>query len=354
MVVKGNDLVVSTQGRAFWILDDISPLRQMSPDVSLGPRLFKPSPALRFFSGGGFGQSRTVGQNPPNGAVIYYVLPAEPKEKEEVTLEFLDSSGKVVRKLSNREREGAERPAAGGGGEEEDFFGPRGPRRIPAKAGLNRFAWDLRGEEASRFRGMILWGGGTQGPVVPPGTYQAKLTSGGQTLTQGFEVKPDPRLTTTQADYDQQYALLAQVRDKLTETHDAIARIREVRDQVKGVSDRTKGNQAIADAADALNKKLTAVEEELYQTKNQSSQDPLNFPIRLNNKLSALAGVVAGADAPPTDQSLAVYQDIAGRIDAQLARLREVVATDVPAFNKLVREQDVPAIVVREKREGRS
>src|SRR5207247_8304674 len=175
---------------------------------------------------------------------------------------FLDSSGKVLRKLSNREREGAERPAAGGG-EEEDFFGPRGPRRIPAKAGLPGFAGDLRGEEARRFRGMILWGGGTQGPVVPPGTYQVKLTSGGQTLSQGFDVKPDPRLTTPQADYDKQYALLTQIRDKLTETHDAITRIREVRDQVKGVSDRTKGNKAIADAAEALNKKPTAVEEEL-------------------------------------------------------------------------------------------
>jgi hypothetical protein len=352
MVVKGNDLVVSTQGRAFWILDDIAPLRQIGAGDPVGLRLFKPSPALRFFGGGGFGQSRTVGQNPPNGAIIYYVLPAEPKEKEEVTLELLDSSGKVVRKLSNREREGAERPA-GGGGEEEDFFGPRGPRRIPAKAGLNRFAWDLRGEEASRFRGMILWGGGTQGPVVHPGTYQARLTAGGQTLTESFEVRPDPRLTTAQADYEKQYALLTQIRDKLTETHDAIVRIREVREQVKGVADRTKGNKAIADAADALGKKLTAIEEELYQTKNQSNQDPLNYPIRLNNKLSSLAGVVAGADAAPTDQSHAVYQDLAGKIDAQLTRLRDVVATDVPAFNKLVRDQDVPAVVVREKRESR-
>jgi hypothetical protein len=201
---------------------------------------------------------------------------------------------------------------------------------------------------------MILWGGGTQGPVVPPGTYQVRLTAGGQTLTESFEVRPDPRLTSTQADYETQYALLTQIRDKLTETHDAITRIREVREQVKGVADRSKGNKAIADAAEALSKKLTAVEEELYQTKNQSSQDPLNFPIRLNNKLSALAGVVAGADAAPTDQSVEVYQDVAGRIDAQLARLREVVGTDVPAFNKLVREQDVPAVIVREKREDRS
>ena len=112
-------------------------------------------------------------------------------------------------------------------------------------------------------------------------------------------------------------------------------------------------SSALTSAGEELAASLSAVEEEAYQVRNRSNQDPLNFPIRLNNKLSALAGVVAGADAAPTEQSLAVYQDIAGRIDAQLARLQEVVATDVPAFNKLVREQDVPAIVVREKREGR-
>ena len=127
----------------------------------------------------------------------------------------------------------------------------------------------------------------------------------------------------------------------------SVPRIRETRDQVKGVADRAKGNKAIADAADTLDKKLTAVEEELYQTKNQSSQDPLNFPIRLNNKLAALAGVVGGADAAPTDQAYVVYEDLTGKIDAQLAKLRQVIDTDVPAFNALVRDQNVPAVVIK-------
>jgi len=198
---------------------------------------------------------------------------------------------------------------------------------------------------------MILWGGVTRGPVLAPGAYQVRLTAGGQSLTQPLEVRKDPRLATTDDDYRKQYDLLVRIRDKVTETHDAITRIRETRDQLKGVAERAKGNKAIADAADALGKKLTVVEEELYQTKNQSSQDPLNFPIRLNNKLAALAGVVGGGDAAPTDQSYAVYDDVAGRIDTQLARLREVVETDVPAFNALVRAQNVPAVVLSPPKE---
>ena len=198
---------------------------------------------------------------------------------------------------------------------------------------------------------MILWGGVTRGPVLAPGAYQVRLTAGGQSLTQPLEVRKDPRLATTDDDYRKQYDLLVKIRDKVTETHDAVTRIRETRDQLKGVAERAKGNKAIADAADALGKKLTVVEEELYQTKNQSSQDPLNFPIRLNNKLAALAGVVGGGDAAPTDQSYAVYDDVAGRIDTQLARLREVVETDVPAFNALVRAQNVPAVVLSPPKE---
>ena len=345
LVVKDNDVVVATQGRSFWILDDVSPLRQMSRDVAADDvHLFTPAPAYRFF-GGGTRPSPLVGQNPPSGAVVYYTLKAEPKANEEVTLEVLDASGKVLKKLSNKEDKDK---AEGAGGDDEEGYGPPpAPRTIPAKAGLNRFPWDLRVEDASRFKGMILWGGVTRGPVLAPGSYQVRLTAGGKSLTQPLEVRKDPRLAAGGEDYRKQYDLLVKIRDKVTETHDAITRIRETRDQVKGVAGRAKGNKAIADAADALDKKLTAVEEELYQTKNQSSQDPLNFPIRLNNKLAALAGVVGGGDAAPTDPSYVVYEDLTAKIDAQLARLRQVIDTDVPAFNALVREQNVPAVVVK-------
>jgi len=197
---------------------------------------------------------------------------------------------------------------------------------------------------------MILWAGETRGPHIAPGSYQVKLTVDGKTMTESVEVKPDPRLTTTGADYAKQLDLALKIRDKLTETHNAIIQIRDVKKQVEDLGRRVAGQpnaKAISDAARALNKKLTEVEEALYQTRNQSSQDPLNFPIRLNNKLAALAGVVSRAETPPTDQSYAVYDELAAQIDAQLQKLGQVMKTDVPAFNQLVRDANIPAVVVK-------
>ncbi len=151
-------------------------------------------------------------------------------------------------------------------------------------------------------------------------------------------------------DLQKQFDLLIKIRDKLTETHNAIIQIRDVRRQIDEYARRVKdqpNSQPIIDAVKALNAKLTAIEVELYQTKNQSSQDPLNYPIKLNNKLAAVAGVVGGSDAGPTDQSLAVYDELTGLINAQLEKLKLVISTDVPAFNKLVREKELPAVFVK-------
>jgi hypothetical protein len=351
LVVGGNDLVAATQGRAFWILDDIAPLRQIARQQKVaGNFLFKPSPASLF--GGPAGGRGNSGANPPFGAVIYYRLAAEPKEKDEVVLEFLDSGGKLIRKISSKGD--STEMADAGTSDEEGFGAPAGVRKIPAKAGLNRFAWDLRYPDATRFKGLILWGGGLQGPSVVPGEYQVRLTAGGQTQTQTFEVRKDPRLATTLADYEKRFDLHRRIRDKLSETHEAITKLRDVRDQLKAVAERAKTvapkDTAIDASARALSKRLTEIEEALYQTKNKSSQDPLNYPIRLNNKLSNLTGVVNSADAPPTAQSLEVYDEVAGRIDVELTKLKKLLGEDLAGFNRLVREKEIPAVVVKEKK----
>ena len=214
----------------------------------------------------------------------------------------------------------------------------------------------MRHADASSFPGLILWAANVRGPRVAPGAYQVRLTAGGQTQTERFEVKPDPRLSTSPADFARQLELLLRIRDKLTETHDAIKQIREARRQIEQVSERVKDRadaKSLVEAADALGKKLTAVEEELYQTKLRSGQDPLNYPIKLNNKLAALGGVVASADAAPTAQSFALFEELNGRIDAQLQTLRQILRTDLQAFNRLVREQNVPAVVVKGVEEAR-
>lgn len=344
---RDKDLVVATQGRAFWIIDDLPVLHQWKDTVAQADaHLFKPEESYRM-PGGGFRMppGAALGENPPAGVSVWYHLKDKPKG--EVAIEILEASGKLVKKFSSK---APETPAAAPGGEEGFGRFGGGPARVPVEKGLNRFAWDLRYEDAKRFPGMILWAGNTSGPRAVPGNYQVKLTVDGKAMTETFELKKDPRVPTTQEEFQKQFDLLTKIRDKFSETSEAIIAIRDVRKQANDYAARVKDQpnaRPITDAAKALGAKLTAIEEELYQTKNQSSQDPLNFPIRLNNKLAALAGSIAGADAQPTDQQVAVYEDLVSRINAQLGKLEQVMATDVPAFNKLVRDQNVPAVWVK-------
>jgi hypothetical protein len=289
-----------------------------------------------------------VGQNPPNGVVVYYSLKAKPTT--DLELEFLDGAGKTVQKFTARLPKPGEPAATPGGGQGGGGFGPPQTPPPPAEVGLNRFIWDTRYADAVRFPNLILWAGEMRGPKLAPGTYQVRMKVDGQTLTQSFDIKADPRLNTTAADYTKQLELGLKIRDKLSETHNAIIQIREVRRQVEDLLKRVAGQsqyKAVTDAGTSLNKSLTSIEEALYQTKNQSNQDPLNYPIRLNNKLAALGGVVGTADTAPTAQSYAVYDEVVTQIDAQLQKLAQIMSTDVAAFNKLVRDQNIPAVVVK-------
>ena len=378
---REHDLVVATQGRGFWILDDLNVLTELNDAMREGKgetTLLKPEDAYRMPGSGGvqLPPTATVGQNPPSGVVVYYYLNSKPAT--DVTLEFFDPAGKSVRKFTARAPRPATTPAGGTAGQQgtstapgsaqvqqppeqpqapsgeeaSEFGGGRGggPPRVTTDAGLNRFVWDMRYLDAARFPGMILWAGDVRGPRAAPGTYQVKLTVGGQTLAQAFEIKKDPRLATTAEDFQKQLALSLKIRDKLTETHNAVAQIRDVKRQLQDLLTRAAEEpnaKPVVDAGRALSAKLSAVEEELYQTKNQSSQDPLNFPIKLNNKLAALGSIVASADAQPTEQSYTLYEELASKIDAQLRQLNQVMTTDLKAFNNLVRASDIPAVIIK-------
>ena len=379
---REQDLVAATQGRSFYIFDDLPFIHQLMAaggmDAIKQTRLFQPENPYRMDGGSPpLPATASVGRNPANGAVVYYSLKSKPTS--DVVLEFLDASGKSIQKFTGKPAKdtpaaqpspspsasvqpsaqptpsavaqvtpASEEPQAGG--EEPGGFGAARQPRVTTDVGVNRFVWDLRYSESVRFPGMILWAGEMRGPRVTPGMYQVRLTVDGQTTSQSFEVKADPRLSTSATDYAKQLELGLKIRDKVTETHNAIIQIRDVRKQVDDLLKRVAGQpgfKVINDAATPLKKNLTAVEESLYQTKNRSSQDPLNFPIRLNNKLAALAGVVQSADAAPTDQSYAVYDELVVQIDAQLAKLAQIMKTEVPAFNQLVRDQNVPAVTVK-------
>jgi photosystem II stability/assembly factor-like uncharacterized protein len=380
---REQDLVAATQGRSFYIFDDLPLIHQMMDagglDAVKQTRLFQPENTYRMDGGSAqLPATATIGRNPPNGAVVYYSLKAKPTS--DVVLEFVDASGKSIQKFTAKAPKPAATPSpapattgqasptptpgaaqvtappeepAAPSGEESEGFGNRGAPRVTTDVGLNRFVWDLRYAESVRFPGMILWSGEMRGPRVVPGMYQVKLTVDGKTMTENFEVKADPRLSTPAADFAKQLEFGLKIRDKITETHNAIIQIRDVRKQVDDLLKRVAGQpsyKVINDAATALKKNLASVEESLYQTKNQSSQDPLNYPIRLNNKLAALAGVVQSADAAPTDQSYAVYDELVVQIDAQLAKLAQIMKTDVPAFNQLVRDQNIPAVTVKSEK----
>ena len=330
LVVKDNDLAAATHGRSFWILDDVSPLRQLAAEVQRSDRhLFTPADAWRTPGGGGFGGGATgVGQNPPSGALLYLYVKQVPDT--ETRLEILDARDSVVRRWSTK-------PA-----------NPEDSLRL--SAGLNRLVWDLRYPGANRFRGLVLWAGGTQGPVAVPGAYKARATAGAWSETQPFSVRLDPRIKYTTADLQRQFDLLVQIRDRLSAANDAVTRIREVRSQIEAVVSHARGQAGardIAARADSLKTKLAAIEEEIYQVKNQSGEDPLNFPIRLNNRISGLASVVGSADAPPTDQSVSVFTQLSGLLQAQLDRLKTVIDTDLPAFNTFVKSKDLPAVIVK-------
>jgi len=348
---RERDLVVATQGRSFWILDDLNVLQQMKDEIEKSTvYLFQPEDAYRTVGGGGtLGPAATVGENPSSGLVVHYWL----KEKADVELELLDATGKLVRKFSTKALAGASDAAGSTDGDDEAGGGRRRgagrAAKLSGEPGLNRFVWDLRYEEAKGFPGMILWAGYMSGPLAAPGDYQVRLTSGGKTLTQRARVKKDPRVATTPEQFAQQLALHLQIRDKLTETNQGVEKIRQTRQQVEGLLARWKDLPAAKKAleqAKALVEKLTSVEEALYQTKNRSSQDPLNYPIRLNNRLAALAGVVASADAAPTVQSQQVYEELATAINAQLKMLADLVAKDLVAFNKTVHDAKLPSIVL--------
>jgi hypothetical protein len=321
LVVKDNDVVLGTHGRGFWILDDIDPLRQMSAaDFAAPLKVFDPYRAVR---GAG-------------NAAVQYLL-KEPADR--VTVEILDASGNVIRSASGTpEDEAKPRPRA-------SFWAPPPPPPPSVHAGLNRFEWNLRAEGATTFEGMIIWSGRPGiGPKVPPGTYQARVTTGGHTQTVSFDVEMDPRLEgVTVADLEEQYKLAVQIRDKTSAANEAVIQIRKIRDQV---TDRlgSSTDEALTTSSDALLEKMAAIEEELYQVKNRSGQDPLNFPIRLNNRLASLRRSVETGDAKPTDGAYKVFEELTAELEGHLNNLKQVLASDLAKVNQELQRLNLKAV----------
>jgi photosystem II stability/assembly factor-like uncharacterized protein len=316
LVIEGDDLVIATHGRGFYILDDITPLRQLSSGVlSTGAHLFTPHPVVRSV----------------NRAGIDYWLA---KETDTVKIDILDASGSVVRSYVGSAEEEKKAKAREETASEEGGGG-RGAARPPArKQGGNRFTWDLRYPGAKTFEGLIFWGAQADaGPTAAPGQYQVRLIANGVTEVRPLTVSKDPRLTeVSDADLAEQFKLAMQVRDKTSEANEMVIRIREIK---KNIADRVKKDPSLDAAGERLSTKLSAVEEDIYQVRNRSNQDPLNFPIKLNNQIAALMRVVETGDAKPTDQSYEVFKELNARLEEIRKRYEEILKSDTNGFTKV-------------------
>ena len=378
LALKEGDLVAATHGRSFWILDDISPLRQLSRAVPReAAHLFKPREAYRVdWSGGFFGggtDAHPVGKNPPNGAMIYYWL----KEKSRpVALDILDGAGRLIRSFTSKQDSLEVRDSvrtdslrrvrtdslksagisdsvkidsifAADTLKDEDKPWPRRPPaepRVPNKAGLNMFAWNLRYPGPRAFWGMTNVV--TDGPMALPGAYRARLTVGGKSYVQSFALKPDPRSKATPADLRAQFAFLKQVRDTVNAVTTAVITIRNVRTQLEDRMAQAPPPATVASAR-ALADRLGAIGQALYQVRSQADEDALVYPPMAAERISTLSFVAGSPDARPTAQSYDVFRMFAPEIDKELVALHETLARDLPAVNAALKAANVAAVVPR-------
>ena len=313
--IKDDDLVIATHGRSFYIMENISVLRQVTSTTTNEPAvLFDPADAVRSVS---------------RGVVIDYFLK---QPSDSVSIEILDPKGTVIRTFSSADTSAATAKAPAESAEEGGFRQAPAPRVGNAK-GMNRFTWDMRYPSAREFPGMIFWAASTRGPAAPPGRYQVRLTAAGTTKTHDFLIRRNTAVkTVTDADLQAQFTLAMQISERVSQANSAVIRIRDLKQQINERTAKSSGD-AIKTAGQALIDKLTDVEGEIYQHRLRSGQDPLNYPIRLNNKLAALQGTVESGEYRPTDQSYAVFKELSARLDVQLARLETLIKNDLTSFN---------------------
>ena len=381
LAVHNDDLIVATHGRAFWVLDDLEPVRQLSDKIqSEDVHLFAPRLAYRTHIGSfhlpaGF----AAGQNPPSGVILDYFLKEAPKgapksDKDEqskpndanknaedenagkdngkdadaVKLDILDAQGKVIRKYSMKKPKGDETP------DEGDEFDFRGQEALSANKGLNRFVWDMRYEPATKVPGLITWGGSGNGPLAVPGKYEARLTIQGKQYAAPIEIKEDPRVSVSEADLQKQLDLALKIRDQLSEAHKAVNAMRDIRGQLDALKKRlASGDKSkdIVEAADVLKKKIDALESSLVQPKSKSGEDPLNFPIQSADQLQALGSTVEGSDNAPTQQDYTIFELLDKKIGEHLSAWDQLQKTDLAALNEKIHNANIPAIAAAPPKE---
>ncbi|MEN9686799.1 MAG: hypothetical protein RLZZ28_2585, partial [Bacteroidota bacterium] len=336
LTIKENDLIVATQGRAFWVIDDLGVLQQKDASITnKNLHVFEVNDAYRAEGGGGrrggrgqFGTAQNTGENPVSGAVFNYYL-KDANDSSKVSISIFDKKNKLIKTFSKTAKEPSD--------------------KLEFNSGMNQFAWDMNYPSAERVDGLILWNGGIGSAKAAPGKYNARFRYGKDSVDIPFVIKADPNYKTTEVDYDAQVEFLLAVRDKFSEVQKGIKNIRALRTQITDFTGKldTAGTKDIKKLADSLNKQLTAVEEALYQTKSKSGQDVLNFPIRLNDKLAGLYNVAASGQNPPSKQAREAFAELGGQADVQLAKLKKIMDNELKSFNKTINDKQLPVIGIK-------
>lgn len=327
--IKNNDLIVATQGRSFWILDDLSVVQQYdAAQAGKNMHVYAPAPAYRMQSAGGFrgggGAPANAGTNPPSGAVIpIWVKGISDSSKASVTL--FDKAGKEIKTFSTTSKDD----------------------KLELNEGLNYFSWNLSYPEGEKpGESLILWNRARMVPTAPPGEYKAKIRLDKDSTEVALQVLADPNYPISQQEYEAQFNFLVKARDKFSETMKAMQNITDLKKQMTDFTTRLGKDcpKEVKSMTDSISKQLTVIENELHQTKAKSGQDVLNYPIKLDDKLSSVYRAASVGNGAPTKQTLEAYEVVAGQIDEQLSKLKQITDNELPKLNALIREKSLPVI----------
>ena len=326
LTIKNNNLIAATQGRSLWLIDDLTPLHQLNKEVNnASMKLFKPIDSYRMGSPGR-GTPRNAGKNHHNGVEVFFNIDDKIlDDNTSVTLEFLDNEKKLIKKYDNQSDENA----------------------LDINSEKNSFVWNMRYDDAKGFDGLIMWAASLRGPIASPGQYYVKLTVNEKSEEQSFNILKDPRSNSTDEDLKEQFDFLLSVRDKVSDIHQAIIDIRSSRSQL--IDLKSKISDKYPDMENSISdviSRITLIEEKLYQTKNRSGQDPLNFPIRLNNKLAHLTSVASVGNFKPTDQMYNVRDELIGLIDKELKMWEDIKENDLVKLNSTILENNIQLITI--------
>ena len=336
--VKDNDLVVATHGRSFWVIDDLTPLHQINNEIQNNDAiLFKPDTSYRLAQSGGWGKPNTLlsGENHPNGVIINYYLKSLKKD-DYLRIDIENKDGSLIRSFTNNKnftiRNNTDKknlmvgnPVLSNPNDIDNALGSGNLVSLNPKSGGNRLIWDMRYPGFKSFDGMVLYSSPNVGPKVTPGKYNLKMTYNNTVITKELEIVKDPRVKTSQEDFEKQLEFLIEVRNEVSRANQKIIDIRKIKSDMSFIKDKTDNNVSLKTMIDEYLIDLSIIENNIHMTKNQSRQDPLNFGIRINNRIAFLLADSQRGDFAPTDQSKEFFKDVKKELDIQVDSLIEVI-----------------------------